>query len=729
MIDQDYIENEINRLGIRDFDIVVSFVLNEIMERSVVNVNGKGDGGCDFRSFTPESDLCTACLYKNRYGAEIIQATIQSQCWQTKAIKDALKAKQNYKGMEFFWFFTSKTREGKALTDLEEEIKQQTGIFDVRCMDAKALAGHIFEVHKFPELMMRLGRPVHDNIVGRPERGLRFLHMFYAFHGTRDILRREMYDVAILSILLKGPKTKETLKAEAAKYLDRQDKENEIGNRIDALRVTDKIKDQDKALVLTPGCKAELDAAETCYVLGLNDLKVGVEEILLQHCPGVELNEEITCDLAFLLAKMFVNKESELINRKSRSRVIPFVDGEFNNLEINRFLVEHKVGKAGQIDQVREKLIDKASKNLLVQRLADAVAYAWMDYHPNPCSIIAMGNYDWTKLDIILDTNVTLPYLLAKLFSPTKDRYSDAIVTALDALIKKGCSIAVPDDYLGECAGHLWQAREFQYLVEGYEHVLKYAENVFVAHYCQMHEMKLEDCPATFEEYLALVFEKVWGGGSDWEMLRPSYIRNVKSNLMEIGILNFPDYRAEKDENLKQLLETEYSYQMLEQHREGTRGLINHDIRVLMHLINGTTTNTEVFVTIDKIVHKVFDKYPPEDNTRMLLMPDEFCDILKPTSGRVMSDEKLRAVAFTYAKVVDPNSLRMKVFFEEFARYSRLSEAQRKKKAVDLLHEYMQAQGDRNQSLDDETERMRARAFLKEHGIGQECDPEIEDSI
>ncbi|MCQ2393980.1 MAG: hypothetical protein MJ249_06795 [Kiritimatiellae bacterium] len=53
MIDQAYIENEINHLGVADFDLVVSFVLNDILGRSVVNVNGKGDGGCDFKPFTP----------------------------------------------------------------------------------------------------------------------------------------------------------------------------------------------------------------------------------------------------------------------------------------------------------------------------------------------------------------------------------------------------------------------------------------------------------------------------------------------------------------------------------------------------------------------------------------------------------------------------------------------------------------------------------------------------
>jgi len=726
MIRQDYIENEINRLGVQDFDLVVGFMLNTIMRRNFVNINGNGDGGCDFKSFETESDHCLACQHEERYGAEIIQVTVQDQRWKTKAVNDALKAKKNYKDMAFYLFFTSRTRKSTELTKLGDEIKRRTGIYDVQCMCAREIAGQIFESNTFPQLMAQLGRPVHDNIVGRPEPRLRFLHTFYAFFGTRDKLRKEMFDVAIFSILKMGPKTKETLKEDVARFLSRPDAANEIGSRIDALRSADKIVVKDRALSLGEECKAEMVAAETCYLQGLEELRNGAETILRRYFPEAELSDQTVCDLAFLLAKIFVKKESLIINRNSLSRVIPFVDGSFENLEINRFLIEHKFKKA---DLAREELIDLASNNLLVQRLADAVAYAWMDYYPNPCSNIAMGVYDWTKLDIIVDTNVALPYLLARLFVPTKDRYSDAIVTSLNSLIEKGCSVSVPEDYLGECAGHLWSARNFKDIVEGYEDVLKYSENAFVAHYCQMHEMEVESCPESFEAYLSMIHKGIWGSNNEWSTLRSSYVRTVKTHFTEAGISSFPEYRDEKDEQLKKRLETEYAYQMEARNREGRKGLMNHDIRVLMHLIDGSTNNTEIFVTIDKVVHSVFNKNPPEMSTRLLLMPDEFCDILKPSNGNVMSEDRLRAVAFTYAKVENPKNVYMRVFFEEFARFSKLSGIQQRNVALDLLDKYMRTQGVRNQSVDDETARMRAKAFLKEHGIDQECDPGREDSI
>lgn len=123
MINQDYIISEISSLGSANFDIVISFVLKDILGRQIANVNGSGDGGCDIRDFHKgTSQECELYQENTRIGVRVRQVTVQNKNWVEKALNDAKKAKRKFGSVGAFQFFTSRVRTQTDLKKLENQI-------------------------------------------------------------------------------------------------------------------------------------------------------------------------------------------------------------------------------------------------------------------------------------------------------------------------------------------------------------------------------------------------------------------------------------------------------------------------------------------------------------------------------------------------------------------------------------------------------------------------------
>ena len=724
MIAQVEIANEIERLSVANFDIVVGFLLNDIMQRNAVNINGKGDGGVDFKSFQSECDHCWACQYGDRYGAEIIQVTVQNQQWKQKAIRDAEKAKKNYKNMSYYWFFTSKKRESVELSNLEESIKEKTQIYDVKCMGANEIAGYIFQSHTFPQLMLQLGRPIHDNIVGRPDNRLRFLHSLYAFHGVRDDLRKEMYDAVILSLLSQGAMTRESLVEEATQFLSRPTASEEMKRRIDSLSVKGRICKEGRELKLSDECKMEVDAANICYEKGLDDLKNGVDDVLRKYVVGASLSTEVVLDLAIDLAKFFASNQSALINRTSKSTVVPFPDVLDIKKSVNTLLIEHGINR--NVDIARDELVALASKNLLVMRLVNAVTYAWMEYQPNNCAIIAAGQYNWTKLEVVLDANVAIPYLLSKWFGKTFDDCSDAVSTAIDTLQSKGCLISIPNVYLSECAGHLVRALKFLPVIEGNERILKSSENAFVAHYCQMFEMGNGECPTGFALYIKNMCNRVFEYASDMKEAKNYYFNEIKNKFLNnVNISSFPSYKTSLTEENCNQIRNAYTDELQSVGRIRGMTQVDHDVVILEDLLYRSTTTSKILLTSDRVVASVFDKKVAAASNNLVLTPGEVCDILQLSGNTGLNDMKLRSLALTYATVGNSQDLIACKFFDQLMECANANDPLWKQtEKINVLKEkFFESHLDiTSGNVEDKQVRATIQGFLVEQGLVEHDD-------
>ena len=716
MINQEYIQNQICTLGCQDFDIVVQFLLNDLLSQNVVNVNGTGDGGCDLRTFTSESDSCLPCLYGSRLGCRIIQVTVQDQRWQSKAINDAKKACANFKDVRFFLFFTSRNRSLTELAKLEQDIKMQTNVYDAKCYGAKEIAGYIFEHHAFEQLWVRLGRSLPDNILGRPDPKLVFLHTLYAFHGNRRQLRNEVYDSVILNGLYQSPKTSQELIEYVVSFLNRQSCVNEITRRLDSLRNGEIIKSGD-ILSLTDRCRMELKTANECFAADLTKFKEEVINVVRPHSNVDVLGENVYFDLALNLAKYFVAHQCDLLNTACSSKVIPVPIDFGREIEINRFLIELKIPKKA-ISSVKESLFDMAAKDFLVKRLVDAVVYAWTDYGQSFCSVLALGQYDWKQVEVILDANVAMPYFLSQWFAPTSDRYSEAINSTVKILRDRGCKISVPKVYLSECAGHLFDALKYRELISGNEGILRHSENAFVAHYCQMCELRI-DRPASFEEYLQSICPYILRYEGNWEEGKRSRFDSIKEKFEKMQIESFPRYASDISDEIKRNFEIEYSYRMEKAGIERHSLLVEHDIVVLTALGMRDDGCAKVFLTNDSALRDIACNRMKMQrvNDRLVISPADAFDILQ--TSEPMSNERLKSVAITFASSNCSRESVAAKFFDCFLACAKQDDPmwKRENAITQLKDEYMRVHAAADDGLYNASQQAMIAEFLRGKGV------------
>lgn len=719
MINQDYIQNQICALGCQDFDLVVQFLLNDLLSQNVVNVNGTRDGGCDLRTFTSESDSCLPCSNGDRLGCRIIQVTVQDRRWQQKALNDAKKACANFKDVRFFLFFTSRYRSLTELAKLEQDIKAQTEVYDAKCYGAKEIAGYIFERHAFEQLWVRLGRNLPDNILGRPDSKLVFLHTLYAFHDKRGQLRNEIYDAVILHGLYQSAKTSQELIDYVASFLARESCAKEVARRLDSLR-HGRIIQNKEVLSLTDQCRLELRTANECFVSDLTNFKEDLIDALHPYCDVGGISEDAPFELALSLAKVFVSKQCDLLNTACSSKVIPVPLDFGRDIEINRFLIELKVPQRS-ISVAKTALLDMAAQDCLVRRLVDAVAYAWTDYGQSFCSVLALGQYDWKKVEVILDANVAMPYFLSKWFAPTSDRYSEAINSTVSILRERGCKISIPNVYLSECAGHLFDALKYRMLISGNETILKYSENAFVAHYCQMCELDIER-PESFEDYLKSICPYILGYGGNWEEGKTARFNSIMEKFEKIQISSFPRYSSEISNEDRRDFEIEYSYRMKEAGIERSSLLIDHDVRVLTALCAHEDGCAKVFLTNDNVLRDIVCNKMKMDslNDRLVISPADAFDILQ--TSEPMSSERLKSVAFTYASTNCNRESVAAKFFDYFLVCAKRDDPMWKREEViiKLKDEYMRVHAGADDRLGDASRQARIAEFLREKGV-EDC--------
>ena len=95
-MDQETFANHISKLGKNYFDIACKMLLTEILNLTVINVDGKNDGGTDFSSFSANG-LRNSVAY---------QITTQKKVIEKKIWKDARKNIEKIGASRFFYVFS-----------------------------------------------------------------------------------------------------------------------------------------------------------------------------------------------------------------------------------------------------------------------------------------------------------------------------------------------------------------------------------------------------------------------------------------------------------------------------------------------------------------------------------------------------------------------------------------------------------------------------------------------
>ena len=85
-MNQETIENYIKNLGKQDFDGVASLIVKKVFGLVAIDIDGKGDGGSDFRVFNDSGGNCTIS----------IQKTAQDSGWKKKLLMMQLNQKKNW---------------------------------------------------------------------------------------------------------------------------------------------------------------------------------------------------------------------------------------------------------------------------------------------------------------------------------------------------------------------------------------------------------------------------------------------------------------------------------------------------------------------------------------------------------------------------------------------------------------------------------------------------------
>ena len=134
-MDIETLTSHISGLGKVYFERVCKIVLQDVFNLRVINVDGSGDGGTDFTSYTPDGSNINAGY----------QITTQRSDIKNKAYKDAKKSLEKL-GIKRFYFLTTYNLEEVDVKKLENTISTELDIQAI-CLCARHIAGLLFMVY------------------------------------------------------------------------------------------------------------------------------------------------------------------------------------------------------------------------------------------------------------------------------------------------------------------------------------------------------------------------------------------------------------------------------------------------------------------------------------------------------------------------------------------------------------------------------------------------------
>jgi hypothetical protein len=152
---------------------------------------------------------------------------------------------------------------------------------------------------------------------------------------------------------------------------------------------------------------------------------------------------------------------------------------------------------------VRKKLIEKitatASSSPYGKSIIAGELFLCLTRNAPSMLMRVMGNR--IEAEILLDASVAIPMIASLLFSSTDHKYFMASNAIIKALKYHEINVFLPENYLGEVAGHLVRAFTRYADVIDKDPDLEFSENAFVGHYVGLKRLGDE---ITFDKYLQL---------------------------------------------------------------------------------------------------------------------------------------------------------------------------------------------------------------------------------
>ncbi len=640
-MNQETIENFIKYLNKIDFDNIVSLILNKVFDLKAIDVDGKGDGGSDYRVFSDMGSHKTIA----------IQKTVQQADWQKKAYADAEKVLAEHKAQRFF-FLTSRSRSSSSLMNLDNKISSNLGMASTS-LGATEIAGLIVENNLIWEFAHSINLDKDFSYRDRPDQREIMLHSYFALSNDRIELRDNIYDKTILSTIHFSQRLlsrEEILKASKESLGCHENRYSQISSRFDSLLSRGSIKKVDnyfqlnsdisKAFIITDGiyCK-ELGLLASSQISIINSFK------------GI-WDEEHSEKASVLLAQLFVQKQINTAQHSSLTFSMTGFKQAFGDPEHElRDLIRNSGVSAKSVDKALIQLIEISSNTPIIKKLTRSVIYHSLENVSSSKSVAILGQSSWSDVRVILDVSVAIPYICSRLFDHSKGRFSKGAIETIETLKTLSVKLTIPWVYLNECASHLLRALNYCDLPE-IEDSFQYSQNGFVSHYFNLKAMN-KSIPPTLEQFIKIFSSAALNPNVEYRTHMGKVMDQLERKFREYGV-NFENIDKHKIQDRHSSdIEKEYMWNLKEKKISKASNLIKHDTLVLSHIVKCLAEDdfSLICLTWDGIMIDTGRKIA---DCGWIISPHELNDIVQPKLN--LSQGKLSTLAHTIARTIEKPS-------------------------------------------------------------------------
>jgi hypothetical protein len=574
-MDNDTIINFIENSSREFLAKIVSIIFKRVFDYQNANTDRTGDGGRDVLLFTRSEHLQSDTA---------IQLTTQKDGLEKKAVEDAKKAKDRLQ-ITCFFFICTKRLPQTTIQRISFTINSEVGI-QATCLSAVELASLIIDndlVQEFFDIF-EINKKISRNVslVSEKYPTLREITLltYISFGSERSNLRNEVHDdIIFIVVSRKDGMFREEVIADAIHLCGAPGIYSEIfSGRIDSLLSRGFLVSNERLLKVSPELKEKVLASHNIYQYELELFAQSLSPVFDKN--KLTHSEDVLFEIAVLLSK----KSIYIFIESIKNLGIDVLSMNLDELKLSErdleFLLKSKLGvSAGDIPKYVNELNVISSENPLVKKITRGMVYIALEGIDPLQKSKVINARNWNELSLILDASVIIPYICAKLFIPTKGRFSKCSVECIDKLLSFGVDLFVPAVYLEECVSHFILASQYQEeLLTEFAHDLSHSSNGFISHYYMLKESG-ELNSTSLNDYLNNFVDNIP------RQQNAASNRKIGSAFRKI----FSDYHIQCKEvqgnpKYRREIEEEYSFYINERNFRKDRKVMEHDVQILSFL-------------------------------------------------------------------------------------------------------------------------------------------------
>lgn len=699
-MDIDTFANHIANLGKQDFDILCRIVLNDVLELSAFNVDGKGDGGTDFIEMSSDGTR-----EKVAY-----QLTTQKTDIERKAYKDAQKAITKLSVEKFFFLTTYNLSEADA-RKLEFTIEKELGIH-TSVYQPKVLAQFIIQKHlvrKFFELTGVVdGTAQSKATIDYLEMAL---HTYTFLSNDARNLKSQMYDDTMLYILSDTDtgKKREDLIEETVKLLQLSESKKSILNgRIDSLMQKGFVNSAGSGFVVLSNETADdISLRKTLYNSEQSTFYSAQVDLIKDY--KVEWNNEDSKQSSVWIANAIINQQISGLQSAGAEINSPlFKNVRKNGLEkLRSHLITKKKVAKDNVEEIVKKMVALASSHPLVVKIVRASVYISLEGTKPLAAAKSLGVNSWEEMNLLVEPTVGIPHICSLQYKGQVNSYFDNAIYAIKRAKELGVKLLVPYNYMKECAGHLLLARKYDG-IELKAEEMQYSKNAFVANYYALKSQNIP-MPSSFLDYLATFSPAIKVEHSDKADWIREITTDIQSMFLQSGIeyLEIPMYEESEYGGIKSSYEN-----YLSKYYHKSSYLIMNDVVALKCTNERVLKNNEhwMILTYDNSLIKVSTE---SFNNVWINNPYNFLDMTELT--KELPDSQFCALVHSFAQYSEKTLSIGARIIDRIVYYAsdNMQEWQFKQELETLKNDLIKSSVNKNMDyIDSKTDE-----FLQKHGI------------